>query len=91
LSYLSELPIGAAEAGGIYNASISTNERIAVPHNTDISPEVPLQHGTGSANVLFVDGHASSIARSKIPYRTDLTPNNGASSFWVIDYASDEW
>ena len=91
LSYLSELPIGAADASGIYNASISTNERIAVPHNTDIPAEVPLQQGTGNANVLFVDGHALSILRTKIPYRTDLTPNNGASSFWIIDYASDEW
>ena len=91
LSYLSELPIGAADAGGVYNASISTNERIAVPHNTDIPAEVPLQRGTGTANVLFVDGHALSIQRTRIPYRTDLTPDNGSSSFWVIDYASDEW
>ena len=91
LSYLSELPIGEAEAGGVYNASISTNERIAVPHNTDIPAEVPLQRGTGTANVLFVDGHALSIQRTRIPYRTDLTPDNGSSSFWVIDYDSDEW
>ena len=91
LSYLSELPIGAADASGVYNASISTNERIAVPHNTDVPAEVPLQQGTGNANVLFVDGHALSILRTKIPYRSDLTPNNGASSFWIIDYASDEW
>ena len=91
LSYLSELPIGTAEAGGVYQDNLSSNERIAVPHNTDISPEVPLQHGTGSANVLFVDGHAVSIARSKIPYRTDLTPNNGSSSFWTINYDSDDW
>ncbi|MBR7137938.1 MAG: prepilin-type N-terminal cleavage/methylation domain-containing protein [Lentisphaeria bacterium] len=90
LSYLSEIPFFDGGSLGAYTAKIINNERIACPHNTNISPELPVVFGSGSANVLFLDGHAVSIERNKIPYHTE-TVSNYKSSFWIANYSSDNW
>ena len=92
VSYLSEIPIGPASGSGIYGSKLQDAERIACPHGTNISPELPIANGAGSANVLFADGHGKSIERNRIPYYTDAAPENYYSSFWDPDgFHSDTW
>jgi prepilin-type processing-associated H-X9-DG protein len=95
LSHLSELPMASdgGNGNGFYTAKIENNSlRIACPHNTNISAEMVLQHGPGSANVFFVDGHAASVERNRIPYYSSVNPNNHKSSFWLPhNFTSDSW
>ena len=95
LSYLSELPIASdgGNGNGLYGPKLENNSvRIGCPHNTNIPAEMLLQYGPGSANVLFADGHAASVDRNRIPYRTSVTPDNTNSSFWKPhDFTSDSW
>lgn len=93
LSHLSEIPffLSGDYASGAYSPKLENAERIACPHNTNISPELRIQFAPGSANVLFVDGHAASVERNRIPYYSDVTPGNYNSSFWQIQYSSDSW
>jgi prepilin-type N-terminal cleavage/methylation domain-containing protein/prepilin-type processing-associated H-X9-DG protein len=95
LSHLSELPFASdgGNGNGMYTTKIENNSlRIACPHNTNISAEMVLQYGPGSANVLFVDGHAASVDRNRIPYYSSVNPDNHKSSFWrPYNFTSDNW
>ena len=91
LSYLAEIPVVKASSSGIYTSKISNAERVACPHNTNIPSELPLQNGPGSSNVLFTDGHTESVLRNRIPYYSSITPDNHNSSFWSLNYSSDNW
>ena len=91
LSYLAEIPVVKASSSAVYTSNISNAERVACPHNTNIPSELPLQNGPGSSNVLFTDGHTESVLRNRIPYYSSITPDNRNSSFWSLNFSSDNW
>ncbi len=92
--------IGEGRYTGCYVNWGSGGERVVYPHgyNADLDQASFLSDGPGGSTFLFMDFHAESISRKRVPNSTRDGDKAAYTSFWrfvtlgtSINYYSDTW